>query len=89
MKRLCVLCLLLAGCEVVGEGGATVAGVQAAGVRQCAFLPTEATAEKIIAARPALGDATIAAQVCEAVKTQRRGSVAGVAIEGVTTRKRI
>ena len=86
-KHCLALLVLLAGCDVIGEGNhPTVAEVQAGAVRQCAFLPTKVTAEKIIAARPMQSDAAIAAQVCAAIKASNRGSVAGVAIEGVTTR---
>ena len=86
-KRLALI-LLLAGCDVIGEGNhPTVAGVQGATVASpCAFLPTKATAEKIIAARPMQSDAAIAAQICAAIKSSNRGAVAGVAIEGVTVR---
>lgn len=78
----------LAACDAIGPGNRpTVAGVQGATVASdCAFLPTKTTAEKIIAARPTLSDAAIAAQICAAVTSSKRGAVAGVAIEGVTTR---
>lgn len=84
---LLALALVLCACDVIGAGNhPAVADVQAGAVRQCAFLPTKATAEKIIAARPMQSSEAIAAQVCAAIKSSNRGSVAGIAIEGVTTR---
>jgi hypothetical protein len=83
------LALALAGCSVVNEsGGSTVAEVQSIGVRDCAFLPTRETAEKIIAARSAQLDnsAAIANAICTAVATERCGTVAGVPIEGLKVR---
>ncbi len=89
MKHWLMLALALGACDYIGDGNRpSVAGVQAAGVRQCAFLPTEDTAAAIVRARPTQSDDAIAAQICAAVKNSKRGSVASVAIEGVTTRKR-
>lgn len=85
---LLLFALAVSACDVIGSGNhPTVAGVQGATVASnCAFLPTRATAEKIIAARPMQSDAAIAAQICAAVTSSKRGSVGGVAIEGVTVR---
>lgn len=84
-----MLGLVLAGCNSLNDIGApTVAEVQSTGVRNCAFLPTKETVEKIITARPAeLGSsAAVAEAICAAVATARRGSVAGVPIEGLKVR---
>ena len=83
-----VLLFALGACDYIGAGNRpTVAGVQGATVASnCAFLPTSATVEKIIAARPMQSDEAIAAQICAAVTSSKRGSVGGVPIEGVTVR---
>jgi hypothetical protein len=84
------LVLSLAACEAIAPAGGqpTVAEVQSIGVHDCAFLPTKETADKIIAARSAQLDtsAAIAGAICTAVATERRGTVAGVPIEGLKVR---
>jgi len=94
MTKHCLLILALglslAGCDAIiqSAGQPTVAEIQSIGVRDCAFLPTKETADKIIAARSAQLDssAAIASAICVAVATERRGTVAGVPIEGLRVR---
>jgi hypothetical protein len=86
---LLALGLSLAGCDAITQAGQpTTAEIQSIGVRDCAFLPTKETADKIIAARSAQLDssAAIASAICVAVATERRGTVAGVPIEGLRVR---
>ena len=77
------------GCApIVPAGPPTVAEIQSIGVHDCAFLPTKETADKINAARSSQLDssAAIASAICVAVATERRGTVAGVPIEGLRVR---
>jgi len=87
-KAILLFALVLGGCAGDFLGRPTVAEVQAIGVRECAFLPTREATEKVIAAWSAQPNTSpaIASAICSAVQTKRRGTVAGVAIEGLTVR---
>ncbi len=90
MTKFCLLALGLAlgACDTIGPGNhPTVAGVQGGAVYRCGFSPLETVTDEIVKARPMQSDASLAAQICAAVKDSKRGSVAGVAIEGVFVRK--
>lgn len=67
--------LMLGGCATVGTGTSgfpfSVAGIQAAAVAACKFLPTAATVANVLAgANPAVATAeSIASAICAAVVT--------------------